>query len=86
MTARCGLQQHRSRFHVPSRLHLGRGAPQQRRIRCSLAADQLVTLWMQRHFIRGIGGESFSQTDVQCERESSCPHRMCAACPARSLG
>lgn len=60
-------------------------ATQQRRIRCSVAADQSVTLWIQRHFISGIGGESFSQTDVQCEREGSCPHRMRRACPARSL-
>jgi len=58
--------------------HTSVGAPQQSRIHCSLATGQVVTLSIQGHSIRGTGGESFSQTDVQSEGEGACPHRMCA--------
>lgn len=60
------------------------GAPQQRRIRCSFAADQLVTLWFQRHFIRGIGGETFSLSARRmCSVSAKAPARTACARPVR---
>jgi len=41
-------------------------SPEKHRLRCSLAGDQVVVVWLQRHQIGGIGGQSDIQVDVQC--------------------
>ncbi|WP_336234811.1 hypothetical protein [Achromobacter dolens] len=65
-------------------LHIN-SSPEKHRLRSSLAGDQVVVVWLQRHQIGGIGGQSAVQVDVQCEREDDCPQWATAACPARRL-